>query len=142
MSERGQRTTAHQPKVCENCHREFYKLSSYSLPQWNLKRFCSNKCRGEFNRAAEKVEKDGRVKIWSEGRFRWRYHVVAEAKIGRALRPGEVVDHVNGDHTDDRPENLRVFASHAEHMANHWREGTLRKPPGIGGSVAVHGGAE
>jgi hypothetical protein len=51
--------------------------------------------------------------------------VVMERLIGRQLTSAEVVHHINGDSTDDRPENLRLFASHAEHMRHEFREGRL-----------------
>ena len=44
--------------------------------------------------------------------------VVMEKKIGRFLRPGEVVHHINRNRADNREENLELFPSHAEHVSN------------------------
>lgn len=47
------------------------------------------------------------------------HRIVAEQKLGRPLKTGEVVHHINENKRDNRPENLMVFKSQAEHAAWH-----------------------
>lgn len=52
-----------------------------------------------------------------------REHIlVMEEMLGRPLDEEEVVHHINGDKTDNRPENLMLFPNNAEHMRFHWEE--------------------
>lgn len=44
------------------------------------------------------------------------HRLVVERRIGRYLREGEVVDHRNGDTSDNRSDNLRLFQSNGEHL--------------------------
>lgn len=44
------------------------------------------------------------------------HRLVMEEKLGRYLKPGEAVDHIDGDRMNNSPENLRLFASNAEHL--------------------------
>lgn len=69
------------------------------------------------------VDGDGYVSVWmpdhpsarKSGRV-LEHRLVMEAHIGRHLHPDEVVHHRNGDRSDNRVENLEVFASNAEHL--------------------------
>ena len=44
------------------------------------------------------------------------HRLVMEAKLGRYLLPGEVVDHIDGVKDNNAPENLRLFARNADHL--------------------------
>lgn len=47
------------------------------------------------------------------------HRIIAEQKLGRKLLPGEVVHHIDGNVRNNKPENLFVFASQADHLAHH-----------------------
>lgn len=49
----------------------------------------------------------------------YEHRAMAEWKIGRPLRPGEVVHHLNNDPRDNHPDNLAVFPSQSAHMRLH-----------------------
>ena len=57
----------------------------------------------------------------------YEHIVVMEKMIGCAIPKGAVIHHCNGDKTDNRPYNLRLFKSQSEHAEYHMK---LR---GIGG---------
>jgi hypothetical protein len=83
---------------------------------------------------------DGRVLVYCPGHpeakhrggiYAFRYRIVASEMLGRPLRADEVVHHINGDPTDDRPDNLAVTTQpgHARgHMGERQRDagGRLR----------------
>lgn len=52
------------------------------------------------------------------------HRLAAEKMIGRKLRKGEVVHHIDEDKRNNHPLNLMVFASQAEHVKWHKNEKT------------------
>lgn len=60
--------------------------------------------------------------------YAYEHRIVAEEKLGRRLRPGEVPHHINGIKADNRPENLEVVESLA-HGVRHRRGGRRRQLP-------------
>ena len=46
-----------------------------------------------------------------------------EQRLGRELRPGEVVHHKNRSKTDYSDDNLHVFGSQKQHWKAHRRDG-------------------
>ena len=55
-----------------------------------------------------------------DGTRRLEHHLVAEKALGRKLRRGEHVHHINCNPADNRPENL-LICSRAYHATLHWR---------------------
>ena len=96
------------------------------------------------------LDKDGYVLLWMPGHPEANRHgyvrehrIVMARSLGRPLRPEEVVDHRNDVRDDNRPENLRLFASNGEHLsvtltgrksrASRGLPPSNRKPKGTGG---------
>jgi len=47
------------------------------------------------------------------------YREIMEISLGRKLTPTEIVHHINGDHNDNRIENLQLCANQQEHSCIH-----------------------
>jgi len=54
------------------------------------------------------LTKNGYVRLSLSGKTRCEHIVVAERALGRSLRPGEMVHHINGNKQDNRNCNLLI----------------------------------
>lgn len=64
------------------------------------------------------------------GKIEYVHRMVAEGKLGRPLKKGEVVHHIDGDITNNHPDNLRVFASAKEHIQHEMETGQRKETYG------------
>lgn len=104
--------------------------------QWKLReqKFCSHSCAAIFHRAgpkrlkkmlaaakkkAELLRGTGKKYPYVKRDGRHEHRAVAEKKMGRKLRKGEIVHHKNNNGKDNRPCNIVVFKNQAVHMAAH-----------------------
>jgi hypothetical protein len=99
------------------------------------KKMCSSKCYAVYKKGAGNpnwrggriTDSSGRVMVYAPGHpdarlfggtHIYEYRLVAAGKIGRPLTADEIVHHVNGDPSDNRPENLEVMTQ-AQHILAH-----------------------
>ena len=63
----------------------------------------------------------GEGRTYAKEYSRHAHRVVMERKLGRKLKPGEIVHHIDGDKRNNDPDNLMLFPSVAEHSRYHMR---------------------
>lgn len=128
----------HATKVtltCQTCGKTF-RVS----PSVSHRKYCSQKCYprpgSHYDRTGYKnpnwrggqiVEETGRVLVYApdhpnaNGCYVYRYRIVAAEKLGRPLSDDEIVHHIDGNVSNDVPENLEVMTQ-SEHFSTHLTE--------------------
>ena len=101
----------------------------------HFRRWCSQRMR-EYNRTANPMNQRGGVlesrikrsrelrgtgegKAYRKLLGRHEHRRLAEAKLGRPLKAGEVVHHLDGNKLNNDPANLAVLPSQSEHCKAH-----------------------
>jgi hypothetical protein len=131
--------------ICEVCQKEF------QAPPSQAAKFCSRKCYDisregifECDNCGKtfryyKSHKKGKHKFCSvscsvkfqtgKNHYHWKgadYRIIFEEFLGRKLTSKDVIHHINGDHTDNRMENL-LLTDRAGHIRIHLpRRGTKK----------------
>lgn len=72
------------------------------------------------------------VRLWDARKKAtvYEHQVVAEAKLGRPLEPGEVIHHDDGNKRNNDPSNVWIFSSQRAHML--YEQYRRREGAGVG----------
>ena len=102
---------------CRQCRSEFYRKKSEASKSSGS--FCSKKCWALYVR--------NRATSYPKIGSRHAHRIFAERKLGRPLRPGEIVHHIDGDRKNYDPSNLEILPSQSEHVKLHAASGDFAR---------------
>lgn len=98
-------------------YRKHEHLSDYN------RRMNANRMTSEVRaKLSDKRFGTGKCDTYLKKNGRHIHRSVAEAKLGRPLKPGEVVHHIDHNKKNNDPDNLMIFKSQSEHAQWHARE--------------------
>jgi hypothetical protein len=73
------------------------------------------------------LDRNGYFLVCIDGKERALHDLIAEKVLGRPLRPGELVHHINGDKTDNRNQNFIVcLKNYHKYLHSKWIISKLR----------------
>ena len=118
---RKKQVEVHEHNFC--CREHFYRWNGLRVAAYNQSSNPMNKPGGVLHsriRRSEIQRGRGEGKTYRKLLGRHEHRRVAETAIGRPLRNGEIVHHIDGNKLNNAPENLLVLPSRAEHARIHF----------------------
>ena len=112
----------HKDKISQSCkggNKTSYKPGERNSPETEFKSGNKpwNKDVGQFGPG--KIKRGNYIGVLINDGLIMEHRFVMEKHLGRPLNKQEVVHHINGDCTDNRLENLKLFANQSEHISFH-----------------------
>lgn len=130
---------------CETCGKDVakyvepFKQRGGEYTQQYCNRTCAGIGRRGKPRGTGRIVTRGYVLVYSpdhpdvknkKRKYVLEHRLVMENKLGRTLKPGEVIHHKNENTKDNRIQNLQLFANNAEHKKHHEQQRNRNKRSG------------
>lgn len=76
----------------------------------------SMKGKGHWNyKEGRYIDGEGYVRVLTEDGYEFEHRLVMKKKLGRDLRPGEIVHHIDEDRQNNSPRNLELYSDRGAH---------------------------
>ena len=136
-------------KICKICKKDFYSSTVHAKKRKFCSKECfhiyqkTNPSWGNWNKGlrpditgskhyrwkgGKAKEGQGYIYIYMpshpfavKNKYILEHRFVAEQSLGRYLKPGEIIHHINDNPSDNRPENLFYFSNQNKHQLFHRR---------------------
>ena len=106
------------------------------------KKYCSKKCRYLASRkdGNKYIGVNGYVYIKLNRKYYLEHRIIMKEILGRKLKIDEQIHHKNHIKTDNRPKNLRLFDSNANHVQFHYNSKVINSPQSIAKRIKTRWG--
>jgi len=103
-------------KRCMQCTKEIYVVNC----KIKRKSFCNRECQYKylknknswgFKKNNTSTKNNPYKRIFKNGKYIKEHRLIMENHIGRILKKEEYIHHINGDHSDNRIENLQIVSN-------------------------------